>query len=325
MSQEEIVNVNVELVVKRALNDAKIEANKLGFNATDDDFVKLDLQLDGISENNSDELDELEDETQIGDNLDEISDEIDSDKNSSQNLNFNLEEEDKLDLKDYSDKVRNPDENSGYVTVQLKDTIKILKKSSYCWLLAENNGRVSNDRLKRFIVSGSQKPSLKQNLKRNKTKAAAGIKSSTEANNKRLKKKDVNSSTSSSSSEDNISTCEKSETEEDFDLDLDSEPFVPDLVIDIQLDKYYAVAYDKQWFIGRITDVVKENNSEDRYKVKFLKRNQNHFVWPRKVDSDIVEKSHFFYGPFELVGNGPLNLKRHDLVNIEKKYKLTRS
>lgn len=85
MTQIEIVNINVELVVERALNDAKLEANKLGFNGTDDDFVALDLQLDlnrhfdDISKNNTNELNlKLNDEAKIDDHIDNNLDEIDS-------------------------------------------------------------------------------------------------------------------------------------------------------------------------------------------------------------------------------------------------------
>lgn len=90
-----------------------------------------------------------------------------------------------------------------------------------------------------------------------------------------------------------------------------SESCDEELIKDITIGKFYAVAYDKQWFIGKVSDMLNEN----QFKVKFLKSNNNHFVWPRQDDTDIVEVKYIF-----LSGSGPFNLRRHDLITIEKKF-----
>lgn len=48
------------------------------------------------------------------------------------------------------------------------------------------------------------------------------------------------------------------------------------------------------------------------------------FVWPRSDDTDVVNKKYIFFGPIDLVGAGPFELKRHDYLNIVKKYKVTK-
>nr|CAI5841425.1 unnamed protein product [Callosobruchus analis] len=53
----------------------------------------------------------------------------------------------------------------------------------------------------------------------------------------------------------------------------------------------------------------------------FLKNKLNDLVWPKTDDVAVVDMSFIFYGPIHLLGEGPFQLKRHDLINIEKRYK----
>lgn len=82
-------------------------------------------------------------------------------------------------------------------------------------------------------------------------------------------------------------------------------------------EKYYAVYYGHQWYIGRIIKI-----KEATCQIKFLYRNLESFNWPKKEDVQQVKKCYIFYGPISLLGPSPFNLKRHNLCAIEKKYKM---
>ncbi|CAG9820729.1 unnamed protein product [Phaedon cochleariae] len=74
-----------------------------------------------------------------------------------------------LDLKDYSNKDVDTSENSPYLKMSLdKDRSIIIKKSTFVWLLDEGNGRVSSDRLKRFVVTKKRSSSTGTDAKASK-------------------------------------------------------------------------------------------------------------------------------------------------------------
>lgn len=60
-----------------------------------------------------------------------------------------------ISLKDFSKKVHSESEKSPYL---YNIIYSIIKKSSYCWLLDQSDGRVSTGRLKRFIGSTRKTP-----------------------------------------------------------------------------------------------------------------------------------------------------------------------
>nr|CAI5829152.1 unnamed protein product [Callosobruchus analis] len=65
-----------------------------------------------------------------------------------------------LGLKNYSDTVQDITEDSQYVKIVIDNKVASHKKSSYIWLLDEHEGKISNDRMRRFIakeVKGEQK------------------------------------------------------------------------------------------------------------------------------------------------------------------------
>jgi hypothetical protein len=64
-------------------------------------------------------------------------------------------------LRDFSKKVRSVTEKSPYIKIIIDEKSYIIKKSSYCWLLDQSNGRVGTDRLKRFIGSTRKTPPTK--------------------------------------------------------------------------------------------------------------------------------------------------------------------
>ncbi|KAF5288441.1 hypothetical protein FQR65_LT02093 [Abscondita terminalis] len=199
-----------------------------------------------------------------------------------------------IDLKDYSD--QNIDLSSGKtpflkVILENEETM-IIKKSSYCWLLDEGKGKISNDRLRRFYIN-------------TKRKAVSSL-----TNTKKKKEKTAESSTSES--ENDNKTIYDDSTDLENDAHDQNVPGLP-----VETEKYYAVSYDEGWFLGRVIEAEPSGS----YRVKFLKQNLDHFVWPKTTDIQSVTKNFFFYGPLDLVGTGPFQVKRYDLNNIKKKYK----
>lgn len=76
------------------------------------------------------------------------------------------------------------------------------------------------------------------------------------------------------------------------------------------------VYYDTGWYIGRVLQVLK-----DQCSIKFLKFNLDNYVWPKVNEVQEVFFRYIFYGPIDLIGSYPFQIKRSDNLNIEKKYK----
>lgn len=166
----------------------------------------------------------------------------------------------------------------------------IVKKSSYCWFLDECNGKISTDRLQRFVTG---------NKINKRTKKYTKIQS---------KKKQKYPQVSSFSEEDQI--CK--EAKEYFNDLRVCNTSVPEIILE-----KYAVFYDNNYYIGRIVELCNNN----QVKIKFLKSELDSFIWPRE-DVTYVETKYIFYGPIELVGTGPFVLRHSDRDNIHKRYKL---
>jgi len=148
----------------------------------------------------------------------------------------------------------------------------IVKKSSYCWLLDECNGKVSTDRLRRFITDNTN----------NKTKNCTKM---------QPKKKQKYFQVFSFSEQDQM--YNESEEKECF---LENDPEVCNASVpEVLLEKYYTVFYDDNYYIGRIVDLC-----DNQVKIKFFKSELNSFIWPRDEDVAFVEKKYIFYGPIEL-------------------------
>lgn len=200
-----------------------------------------------------------------------------------------------LELKDFSKQVpqKSITENSPFIEIKVNDKIMIVKKSSYCWFLDECNGKVSTDRLRRFITGNKINKRTKNYTKMQPEKMQKYLQ------------------VSSFSEQDQM--CNK--LEEGF---LENDPKVCNTSVhEVLLEKYYAVFYDDNYYIGRVVDYC-----DNQIKIKFLKSELNSFIWPRVEDVAFVEKKYIFYGPIELVGTGPFVLKHFDLAAIRKKYKL---
>ncbi|KAF5301715.1 hypothetical protein FQA39_LY10646 [Lamprigera yunnana] len=171
-------------------------------------------------------------------------------------------------------------ENSPYLKVTLPNKTIVIKKSAYCWLLDTGNGKISSDRLKRFIVTKRKEPTT----------------DTKESKKEKLKKfRKVKESESDSNSDGEIEYDDSTNTDvENFSCDdAVQSPFT------IELEKYYAVQYEEQWYIGRVISRSEENF----YVMKFLKQEVNVFVWPKNINTDIskVHESYIFYGPIDLI------------------------
>lgn len=85
--------------------------------------------------------------------------------------------------------------------------------------------------------------------------------------------------------------------------------------IHIDCECYYAVFYEEDWFIGKVLEKVR-----DKFKMIFLKKENDMFLWPDKEDVAKVEQNYIFYGSITLLGSDSFQLKRVDFLNISKKY-----
>ena len=85
----------------------------------------------------------------------------------------------------------------------------------------------------------------------------------------------------------------------------------------IKQEEFYGVFYDDTWYIGRIVEIL----SNSKFKIKFLKKELDEFLWPEKDDIQVVKNEFIFHGPITLVGSYPFRLKRHEKLELETKYK----
>lgn len=118
---------------------------------------------------------------------------------------------------------------------------------------------------------------------------------------KRGKKADSDSDSSTSETED--ITYQDSSDGEFVVVESEDEEKSENKKVHLEVEKYYAVFYEEQYFIGRIVNI------EDLLVIKFLKEiTENNFVWPQKDDVDKVDPKYVFYGPIALRGNEPFSI-----------------
>ncbi|GBN78418.1 hypothetical protein AVEN_57596-1 [Araneus ventricosus] len=94
--------------------------------------------------------------------------------------------------------------------------------------------------------------------------------------------------------------------------------FLKSSVICTELEKYFSVYYDDNWYIGRITEY--DANSE-MSKIKFLQETDLGFKWPSVDDVQMVQKK---FHLSELSGNLPFYIKyetKRDIIALYKKFK----
>lgn len=89
--------------------------------------------------------------------------------------------------------------------------------------------------------------------------------------------------------------------------------------INPMLEKYYAIFYDINWYLGRVLDFPDEGLA----KVKFLKMGLgNAYEWPKDDDIQVINNKYVFYGPIHLIGNGPFLIDEKCHRRIVTQYKL---
>lgn len=282
ISQEDIIKLDIETIVDKALKDILNQIKEMDIFFEENDYFSIDILptfdsgLDESSEKKS---------LMCIDTVHDISDpnyiyECDSEEEPVEYKT--------LLLKDYSESTTDLSPTSPFLKIKVKNKIAIIKKSSFCWLLDESNGRLSTDRLQRFI-SGKQKgrKERKSEVKRVKLDRQLSDPSDEES----VIDEPLNDTHTEGTSFSNPS---------------------------IDIEKYYAVSYDQQWYIGRVTEKI----DDELFKLKFLKSELGQFKWPHHDDQDNVHKKFIFYGPIELIGTGPFQLKENDSSMISKKYKL---
>lgn len=180
VSNEEVRDLNITNIVETALRDVLAQMKTLGVEVRDSDaWEKNGIPLIGtkntekevashqilISEDDLEkEIDNLycssslvpETNTQV---LKSIFDSDESAENCAekecQDLDTDNNAPSDICLKDYSKLASEVDVNSPYLKISVNNKVKVIKKSSFCWLLDEKNGKVSTDRLRRFFVKNN--------------------------------------------------------------------------------------------------------------------------------------------------------------------------
>lgn len=164
--------------------------------------------------------------------MDLISNEISNEDSECDTLETSF-----ISLKDFSKKVHSESEKSPYL---YNIIYSIIKKSSYCWLLDQSDGRVSTGRLKRFIGSTRKTP---------KKTPCKNSKSTLTINRSYAWIKLVASSTSTVSSSDSIvMELDDSDDLEEFSdeiLSYKSKNVSKFAGLELHLENYYAVFYDQ--------------------------------------------------------------------------------
>ncbi|KAF5283137.1 hypothetical protein FQR65_LT14066 [Abscondita terminalis] len=317
LSKEDLLKLDVEREIMHALNDALLDGESVGIRLIAEEWKYIDVPLclsepveeldlhDVEIDNDQIEINEDHDGTDFLSKIVLGCEEKDSGNDAKQ---FST-----LKLVDYSKKISNLSVVSPFVEVQMENGKKIVvKKSSLCWFLDENNGRVSTDRLRRFMVRNKGAKEMRNSQRKRKVQT---IKNQTK---KKLRKTDQKKETSITSDETEAEDISLDSTDIDWCSESSKEESHSD--DKILLENNYAVYYDEDWYIGRaISETIK-----GEYKVKFLKSQLNYFIWPKHDDIDTIKRNFIFYGPMELIGSGPFELKRSDFLNICKQYKLTK-
>lgn len=139
------------------------------------------------------------------------------------------------------------------------------------------------------------------------------------------KKKKTETQESSDDTDESISYADTSSASEKF-SDLEQTSVKENISSDtlntqvaLRHEEYYAVFYEEQYFIGRITSIDHKNSKAT---IKFLKEiSENSFLWPTKNDVDEVHLFRIFFGPLDLIGNEPFSIDNIVLKKIKTAYR----
>nr|XP_022910162.1 uncharacterized protein LOC111421253 [Onthophagus taurus] len=114
-----------------------------------DDLYHCDMDSDIECDNDNQEGNNMFQNFLAENQIDSVDFDPDSNNKKRANINMSLGGS---NIKDYSDKVNEVTPDNQYVQIDLgKERTAVIKKSTYCWLLEEEKGRVNADRLRRFF------------------------------------------------------------------------------------------------------------------------------------------------------------------------------
>ena len=99
-------------------------------------------------------------------------------------------------------------------------------------------------------------------------------------------------------------------------LELHSQTLLEPSLSNSEKDKYYAVDYVNNYYIGRAVSAPTERQfTLTKFLHKIQQTEIKSFGWPKRDDIDHVHSTCVFYGPVELKGNGPFEVL--DLQELE--------
>lgn len=298
-------------IINDAKNDSKQDAINLGITIEDEDFSILHLRE--ISNPSNDEaVENVDDRNDSDSEIETGGQEVEAGYISEYDLNEleddlnTLTDMEDLNLKDFSGQNKSFDKSSPYMMVKLSNgKQKTVKKSSICWLFSEKQGRLSTDRLLR--VKGMSQPKRKMIHQKPTTKRARASKLNISEDETDTEAEYISDKSESSGGEFVVDALTEAISEP-------TEERKKEIIIEVE--KYYSVYYDDQWYLGRIL-----NTNDNECTIKFLMKNLDNFIWPKQEDIQLVNEKFIFYGPIHLVGSNPFQLKRVDLITINKLYR----
>ncbi|CAG9765751.1 unnamed protein product [Ceutorhynchus assimilis] len=321
----------IEKNIIDAKENAREDANHLGIVVTDEHFSIVHLRENSANEETAGNAEEIIEEIIDSDlEIETSSQALEEEYMSEYDLNEleedlnTLQDMENLNLRDYSGQNKSCDKSSSYIMVTLKNGKQMtVKKSSICWFFSEKQGRLSTDRLLRVkgMSSATSQPTTRPKRKKKIHHKTAAKRKRTKVTKSKSRLKLNEAETETDTETEYISDkSESSGGEFMVDLATEAPSDTPTTEIEteilIETEKYYSVYYDDQWYLGRILNI---NGSECN--VKFLIKQLDAFVWPKQEDIQLVDKQFIFYGPIDLVGSSPFQLKRVDLNKINKLYK----
>lgn len=326
-------DLNIDELIQKSRENAFTDATNLGMFVDINSTDVLDINLDIsklVSDDTIDNVNNQETAYERSDTTIQNTEEqalITSFLENDAILRNTLDKD--ADLKDYSGKNIEISETSPYLKIYFNNVWKIIKKSSFCWLLEEGSGRVSNDRLKRFFVSnrssnrGSNKKKSGEEAKNiGKRKAIKSEKGRPNRNEPNLTKySGSESSSGSDEGSENIHFNDSPDTETFSSADEGKgEDSSESREIDICIGKFYCVMYDEGWYIGLITKEINESKVRMRFLKEQSSEESESYIWPNKEDIANVNKSYIFFGPINFVGETPFFIKRSEKLKINKEY-----
>jgi len=316
---------NVEIPSNDLIKDTLLEAKEkakddltsLGIKCVEDSFLgssipNTSLCRDGDSDEDSDADNVIENiitqETTSEVTQETTSEVITEEERQELEILKNQMNRQDFNLKDYS--TYTGKKESQFLKVYLNSSnVKTIRKSTLCWLFSNKTGRLSSDRLLRVRGPTTDKTPKKKTILPKKNKENA--------------KKILNhNETSSEDSTEEYSSQSEFECE-NFSSDVDSDVGGEDKnkeKFKIIIEKYYAVYYSDQWYIGRIL-----THNKKKSKIKFLRFNLNFFEWPNPADIQLVENQFIFYGPVNIQGSNTFTISRHETLKINNKYKILKN